>query len=229
METLMQLPTSAKYLLFDMDGTLVNTEPVGPATFVNQLQKYGIAPTQDERDLFSKIWRRDGTDIKQDDWLPAMAQKYRLDRSSEDYLKEFYALYVEAVVAAPALLGVDDFLKAIQESKQYKTALVTASKQTQVVAILAHHGWDETFDTIITSEDITKFKPDPESFLVGMQKLGASPELSVVFEDSKNGAKSGKDAGCYVIGIRAGNSQPQDLSSADTIVESFKDIDLYSG
>jgi len=222
----MKLPANAKFLLFDMDGTLVDTEPVGPQNFVDQLQKYGIKPTNEERELFTKIWRRDGTDIKQDDWLPEIARKYGINRTPEEYLKEFYAMYVEAIIAAPTLSGVDDFLQKLKASGTYKTALVTASKRHQVEAIIARHGWQDIFNVLVTSEDFTKHKPDPQPFLVGIEKLGASPEQCVVFEDSKNGSLAGSAAGCYVIGLRAGNSQQQDLSSADQIVRGFEDIEL---
>jgi HAD superfamily hydrolase (TIGR01509 family) len=222
----MNLPAHAKYLLFDMDGTLVDTEPVGPQNFVNQLRKYGKQPTSEEYELFTKIWRRDGTDIKQDDWLPQVADKYDIDRTPEDHLKEFYAMYVEAITAAPALPNVDEFLQKVKTDGKYKAALVTASKRHQVETIIEQHRWEGVFDALVTSEDFVQHKPDPEPFLIGAQKLGAKPEECIVFEDSKNGAKSGKAAGCYVVGLRIGNSKPQDLSSADVIIESFGDITL---
>lgn len=222
----MKLPGNIKFLLFDMDGTLVNTEPVGPQVFVRQLGRYGKQPTTEEYDLFVKIWRRDGTNIKQDDWLPEIARKYDIDRVAADYLEEFYTMYIEAIIAAPALPHASEFLHTIKVSGRYKTALVTASKRHQVEAILRQHKWENTFNILVTSEDFMSHKPDPEPFMAGIQKLGAIPEECAVFEDSKNGVKSGKAAGCYVIGLRAGNSKPQDLSSADMVVEDFSDIAL---
>jgi beta-phosphoglucomutase len=222
----MKLPLSTKYLLFDMDGTLVDTEPVGPQNFVNQLKKHGKKPTKEECELFSKIWRRDGTNIKQDDWLPVIAAEYGIDIGAEAYLKEFYEMYVQAVIAAPALPGVDDFLKLARSNDRFGIALVTASKRQQVDAIIQQHAWGDIFDQVVTSEDITKFKPDPESFIVGMRKLSAEPSVSVVFEDSKNGANAGRAAGCYVVGLRVGNAKLQDLSNTDIGVDSFKDVSL---
>jgi len=217
------LPANAKFLLFDMDGTLVDTEAVGPQNFINQFRKYGITPTLEEQELFAKIWRRDGTDINQDDWLPEIAHKYGINRSPDDYIKEFYAMYVKAIVAAPALPGVNNFLQKIKVSGRYKLAVATASKRHQAEAISAHHGWQDIFDVLVTSEDFIKHKPNPEVFLVTIEKLGAKPAQCVVFEDSKNGSIAGSAAGCYVIGIRAGNSEPQDLSNADQVVESLRD------
>lgn len=220
----MILPKDTKYLLFDMDGTLVDTEPVGPQNFLHQLKKYHITPTAEEQNLFRQIWRRDDTEIKQDDWLPEIAQKYGINLTSDEYLKEFYDMYAKAIIKASVLEGVDEFLRAAKESNTYKLAVVTASKRHQVEAIISEHGWKDIFDRVVTSEDFTKHKPDPEPFIVGMEMLHAKAAQTIVFEDSKNGSLAGRAAGCYTIGIREGNVGEQDLSSANVIVDSFKDI-----
>lgn len=218
------MPAVANSLLFDMDGTLIDTVLVGPQNFTNQLQRYGLAPTQEERELFTKIWRHDGTDIKQDDWLPTIARKYNISRSSKEYLEEFYAIYVEAIIAAPALPGVNEFLQKAKASGRYKLALVTTSKLHQIKAIVERHDWQDVFNVIVASEHVTKHKPNPEPFLVGIEKLGVTPEQCIVFEDSKNGVVAGSAAGCYVIGLRVGNINLQDLSAANEVVESFRNI-----
>jgi HAD superfamily hydrolase (TIGR01509 family) len=222
----MKLPTSTKYLLFDMDGTLVDTEQVGPQTFLEQLKKYGKDPTKDEYELFTRIWRRDGTDINQDDWLQEIAKKHGIHVNVDAYLKEFYEMYVQGITRAPALPGANEFLRSARLSNKFGIALVTASKKQQVAAIMQHHGWNDIFDQVITSEDITRFKPDPESFIIGMSKLGAHPNESVVFEDSKNGATAGSAASCFVVGLRAGNTKPQDLSSANVVVNTLNDVSI---
>ncbi len=222
----MILPAKASFLLFDMDGTLVDTEPVGPRTFVKQLRVHGKQPTEAEYALFCKIWRRDGTKIKQDDWLPSVAQKYNIGISPDNYLKEFYEMYLQAIITAPALPGAGHFLRTINATGRYKAALVTASKRPQVQAVIEHHNWNGLFDVLVTSEDFTAHKPIPEPFLVAMGRLGALPNGCIVFEDSKNGAISAHAAGCYVVGLRAGNSTIQDLGNADMVVDSFDDIEL---
>lgn len=222
----MKLPANAHFLLFDMDGTLVDTEPVGPQTFIAQLARYGVQPTEEEQALFLKIWRRDGTDIKQDDWLPEIARRYSLKHTAESYLEEFYHLYKEAIAATPALPGATEFLQKAKATGAYQIALVTASKRKQAETILARHDWQELFDVLITAENFTKHKPDPEPYIAAIHKLGADPRQCTVFEDSKNGTQAAAAAGCYVVGLRAGNSTPQDLSAANEIVTTFNDLDL---
>lgn len=222
----MHLPKNRPFLLFDMDGTLVDTEPVGPQNFVNQLKKYDEMPTAEERELFIRIWRRDGTTIKQDDWLPKIARKYGIPRSDEAYLKEFYEMYAEAIEKAPSLPGADAFLRRAHAAGAHKLALVTASKRRQVKIILKYHGWQYLFDAVVASEDFTRHKPDPEPYRAALQKLGAESSRAIVFEDSKNGVNAAAAAGCYVVGLRAGNAAEQDLSRANTVIETFNDVTL---
>ncbi len=206
--------------LFDMDGTLVDTEPIGPLVFETHFADYGKQLSSDEKELFAKVWRRDGTDIKEDVYIEQLRQKYAINEEPATFLQLFFDKYKRAIVSANPLPGVDRFLKQAH-TDGIKLAIVTSSKREQATAILDFHGWTELFDLIVSEEDITKFKPDPEPFLIAVQKLGLSSEDCVVFEDAKNGVVAAKAANIYVIGLRAGNEVEQDLSSSNLIVQSF--------
>lgn len=218
-----QLPARYACYLFDMDGTLVNTEPIGPYVFQELFTAHGIALTAREKALFVTVWRREGTEIKQDDYLRDLASKYTVSQPLTDFVSEFYERYKQAIVNADELPGASDFLAAIKHQNK-RIALVTSSKRQQAEAILAFHHWQQYFDCIVTEEDITNFKPDPEPYILAMNTLSAKPNDCIVFEDAKNGVIAGRTAGAFVIGLRAGNDQPQDLTAADEVVTSFKDI-----
>lgn len=209
--------------LFDMDGTLVDTESVGPQVFDAVFSKYGVRLTDEEKELFLKVWRRDGADIKEDAYLERLRQKYGIDVEPAAFLLEFFDSYKRAIVEADALPGVETFLKAAHSNGK-RLAVVTSSKHDQAQAILDSHTWSEFFDLIVAEEDITKFKPDPESYLIAVQRLGLRPEDCAVFEDAKNGTIAGKAAGMLVVGLRAGNEVEQDLGAADIIADSFADL-----
>ena len=209
--------------LFDMDGTLVDKEPIGPLVFETHFAEYGKRLSSDEKELFLKVWRRDGTDMKEGVYIEQLRQKYAINEEPTTFLYQFFDKYKRAIVSASPLPGVDRFLRQVH-AEGIKLAIVTSSKRGQAVAILNFHGWTELFDLIVSEEDITKFKPDPEPFLVAVQKLGLSSQDCVVFEDAKNGVVAAKAASIYVIGLRAGNDVEQDLSAANLIVQSFEDI-----
>jgi len=209
--------------LFDMDGTLVDTEPVGPKVFKDLFNDNGVSLTDDEKELFVKIWRRDGTDINEDDYLGDLAIKYKISQSVTEFIEEFYRRYKQTIINADELPGTSNFLASAKNHGK-RLALITSSKRDQAQAVLEFHKWNRYFDCIVAEEDITKFKPDPEPFLIAMDKLSATASECIVFEDAKNGAIAGHAASAFVIGLRAGNEKQQDLGSADQVVESFSDL-----
>ena len=209
--------------LFDMDGTLVDTEPIGPEVFEALFESNGAKLSNDEKELFVKVWRRDGTDIKEDVYLENLRQKYAIGVAPAQFLQTFFDNYKKAIIVANPLDNANEFIRKAHAAN-IKLAVATSSKREQAMAILDFHGWTGLFNTVVAEEDITHFKPDPEPYLVAAQKLSVIPEECVVFEDAKNGAIAGKAAGMFVVGLRAGNEIEQDLSVADVVVQSFTEL-----
>ncbi len=206
-----------------MDGTLVNTEPVGPQIFNDLFKKYNVGLTEAEKELFVKVWRREGTDIKEEDYLIELVRKYGIDAPPTDFVQEFYQTYKSEIIKAEQLPGATSFLELAARNNK-KLALVTSSKREQAEAILSFHKWRELFTDIVSEEDITNFKPNPEPYLLAAKKLKIDPSDCLVFEDATNGVSAGKAANMYVTGLRAGNKTEQDLSNSDLIVYSFNDL-----
>jgi beta-phosphoglucomutase len=218
-----KIPKNLTTFLFDMDGTLVDTEPVGPELFENIFHTYGVNLTSPEKELFSKTWRREGTDIKTEDYLYELTEKYAISKQPLDIVHEFYSRYKIEIIKARELPGASDFLKASRGSGR-KLALVTSSKRIQADAILRFHKWMDYFDLVISEEDITFFKPNPEPYILTAQKLSVGPSDCIVFEDAKNGVDAGKAAGMMVVGLRAGNKIQQDLSNADIVMNTLSEV-----
>lgn len=97
--------------LFDMDGTLVNTEPVGPRVFEKLFADHGARLSNDEKELFIKVWRRDGTDIKEDAYIETLRQRYAISVAPDTFLRIFFDSYKQAIITADALYGVDAFFE----------------------------------------------------------------------------------------------------------------------
>jgi HAD superfamily hydrolase (TIGR01509 family) len=209
-------------VLFDMDGTLTDTELLGIETMRAALDERGVKISEIEWILFDKVWRRDGTDVTTEEFIHQILQSYKPDANEAEFTKKFYERYERAIIQANLLPGATELLKYLKG--QYKLALVTASKQSQAQAILKQHKWQNTFDAVVSQDEYKINKPDPASFLMAAERLGVSPEFCVVVEDSKNGSRAGKNASAYVFGVRAGNKHLQDLSAADEIVDTLNDL-----
>jgi HAD superfamily hydrolase (TIGR01509 family) len=213
---------TVRAVLFDMDGTLTDTEPLGIEALRVTLDEFDVHINEDEWSLFDQVWRRDGTDVSAEEFIYQILQNYRPTADVAEFTKTFYERYEQAIVQADILPGASELLHHLKG--KYKLALVTASKQSQAQSILKQHGWQEAFDVVVSQDEFIIKKPDPASFLMAADKLGISPEHCVVVEDSKNGCKAGKSSGAYVFGVRAGNKHSQDLSAADEIVDTLNDI-----
>jgi beta-phosphoglucomutase-like phosphatase (HAD superfamily) len=77
---------------------------------------------------------------------------------------------------------------------------------------------------VITQEHVTKHKPDPEAYVLALEKLNASPEQTVVFEDSNAGVLAGKASGCDVIAIEHDFNGKNDLSGAIANIQSYNEL-----
>lgn len=222
--TTISFPDNVKKVLFDMDGTLVDTEPIGPMVFEAYFSSLGVKVEPADLALFTKIWRREVTIYNQNDWLYDYARMNRLDKSKDQLLDGFYDSYIEALNHAKPLPGADRLLRQLAE-KGVELGLVTASKLSQAQTILDNNQWGDLFKIIVTKDDQIKPKPSPEPYLLGLQKLGAGDQLVWVFEDARNGVISAKAAGCYVVGLRTGPGE-QDLSQADVVIDDLSKVEF---
>jgi HAD superfamily hydrolase (TIGR01509 family) len=132
--------------------------------------------------------------------------------------------YEHRLATFPALPGIERLLESAK-SLGLKVAAVSGSTRHQVQnLILDRLGILRYYDLLITHEDYTAGKPNPEPYLVAAQRLNIEPQACIVIEDASVGIDAGKSAGAYVIGVRS--SYPQDLSGADQIVDTLNEIRL---
>lgn len=119
------------------------------------------------------------------------------------------------------LPGVEQFLKELRISGA-KIALVTSSNDKKMMAVYrVHPELQGYFDRILTANDFTRSKPDPECFLLGMQLFDTMPENTFVFEDSFHGLQAGMDSGATVIGVATTNSREAIGQKAHHIIDDF--------
>lgn len=119
------------------------------------------------------------------------------------------------------LPGVEDFLKDLR-SHGAKMALVTSSNdQKMAIVYKAQPNFKAYFDRILTANDFTRSKPDPECFLLGMKIFDVAPGDAYVFEDSFHGLHAGMSSGATVIGLATTNSREAIGDKAHHIIDDF--------
>ena len=122
--------------------------------------------------------------------------------------------------------GAREFLAELKAAG-VPTAIVTSSNNMKMAQVYkAHPDLHTLVDAILTSEDFSKSKPDPECFLKGMERLGGTPETTVVFEDSIHGITAGRAAGAYVVGLATTNKREVIVPLCDMVIDDFSDFSI---
>ena len=177
-------------VLWDMDGTLVDTEPYWIATEQAMAEKYGATWTHaDALHLVGSDLIDSGRYIK---------QVMGLDLSPEEIVEELLDGVVAKVeLEVPWRPGAVELLTSLTEAG-IRCGLVTMSYERFVAPILARLP-AEAFRVVVTGDQVANGKPHPEPYLTAAAALGVPPEECVAIEDSSTGAKSAEAAGCLVL------------------------------
>jgi HAD superfamily hydrolase (TIGR01509 family) len=205
-------------LLFDLDGTLAETDSLHLPTWVDVLQPYGIEV--DEAFYKERISGRSNSKIVQD-LLPDLSAKEgrRLADAKE-------ASFRDRAHELEPLPGLLDFM---QEGKDrgFSLALVTNAPEENVEAILLALELDAFFDEVVLSDEVGPVKPDPAPYQAALDKLGLFPEEALAFEDSTSGIASSVAARIPTVGI-ASTQQPETLEEAGVfmVAKDFTDPKL---
>ena len=177
-------------VLWDMDGTLVDTEPYWIATEYAMADKYGGTWSQEQAlSLVGNDLLSSGRVLKEAWGLPQSPAEV-----VEELLDGVVARVEESVPWQP---GAPELLASLREAGA-PCALVTMSYERFVAPILRHLP-AETFRVIVTGDKVERGKPHPEPYLTAAASLGLDPQDCVAIEDSNTGAKSAEAAGCAVL------------------------------
>jgi beta-phosphoglucomutase len=202
--------------LFDMDGVIVDSNPVHKIALKQFCNKYGFDLT--EKQLHEKIYGR--TNI---DWIPAVFGKISREKIAE-YAAEketmFRELYLDSI---KPLDGLVDFLKKLDEHS-IPRAIATSAPRENVDFTLSKTNIAGYFFTILDESFVENGKPDPEIYLKTAAALDFNPSKCIVLEDSLSGVKAGKAAGCRVVAF-ATTHRKEELHEADMVVDNFVNLE----
>ena len=195
--------------LFDLDGVLVDSERIYTKIW-EAIEKQW--PTGIE----NFAYKIKGTTLED------ILERHFPEEAREDITKEL--LRLEGMMIYGPMPGAIEFIDALK-AKGIPVALVTSSNGLKMDHLWHDMpGFKEKFDVIITGDEVSNSKPDPEGYLAAAKALGVDPKRCAVFEDSLQGVKAGKAAGAFVIGI-AGTLKASDIQPySDIVVNAVADI-----
>jgi beta-phosphoglucomutase len=201
--------------LFDMDGVIVDSNPAHKIALKQFCHKYGFNLTEEQ--LKEKIYGRTNKD-----WIPAVFGKISTEQAKA-YANEKEALFRE--IYASTIRPLDGLIKFLDQIKRagISMAIATSAPRENVDFTLEKTGTREYFDTILDESFVEKGKPDPEIYRKTAGAIRFSPSKCIVFEDSLSGVKSGKAAGCKVVGLTTTHTASE-LNEADDIIANFEGL-----
>ena len=182
-----------KYLaLFDLDGTLFDTGLVNYYAYKEALERLDIPF---DKEYF--VTSCNGKHYKE--FLPVIMG----DKATDDNIEMVHSLKKEAykkhLDKAKINTHLFNMIRSIRDT--YHIALVTTASKKNVKDIINYYNYENLFEYMVTQEDITKTKPNPQGFLIAMDYFNMSPEQTIIFEDSDVGVKAALATGASVYRI----------------------------
>ncbi len=207
-------------ILFDLDGTIVNTDPIHYIAWQEMLRNYGIEI--DEKFYKARISGRLNPEIVKD-ILPQLSPV-----SSAKFADDKEALFRQKAENLQPLNGFSELL-AWTKTMNLKRALVTNAPKANAEFVLEVLGIKTAFDTVVLAEDCIAGKPNPEPYKVTLNNLGIQAENTIALEDSPSGIRAAVGAGIRTVGV----ASTHDLEvlhevGAFMVVPDFTDLQLWT-
>jgi beta-phosphoglucomutase len=208
-------------IIFDVDGVVADTEALNAAASVLMFQElYGTAVQAEDFRAF--------VGMGDERYVQGVAEKYGVSVEAAAAVEcrkvNFFRLLQDQPL--PAMAGVLELVQAAREDAQTRVAVATSGNKDKQFPVILGTGLKlEWFDVVVTGDDVTEKKPDPQIYLVTAAKLGVDPARCVVFEDAPAGVTAAKAAGMKCVAVTS-SVEAERLAEADVVVDSLAEVSL---
>ncbi len=207
-----------KAVIFDMDGVLIDSEPLHleAANVVLGREGAHLSAADNEEYLGSN---------EQVYWT-ALVERFSLKLSAEHYIRERHGVLVDILKdRLPVAPGVAAFLAELRR-RGLPVALASSSERDLIDHVVQEGGLSSYFVAIASGDEVRQSKPDPEIFLLAASRMGVSPEDCLVFEDSKNGVTAAHRAGMCCVRVVTETTRALSMPHVAAVIESFVGLDV---
>ena len=209
-----------KTVIFDMDGVIVDTEPVHHYAYVQHFKQLNIDISPEMYASFT------GNSTK--NIYERLKTIFNLEQDVQTLVEEKRSFFDEAFDTKEDLYlldGVEDLIKELY-SNGMQLVLASSSANVTINKIFKRFNLNQYFTYKVSGEDFPKSKPHPAIFLKAAELSQTSVENCIVIEDSTNGIKAANAANIFCVGYKSLHSQLQDYSSADLVISEFKELNF---
>jgi HAD superfamily hydrolase (TIGR01509 family) len=214
---------AAEAFLFDLDGTLVDSERENIESVTLAARRHGAELSEEERrfvighswnEIYGLIARNHGLAVPMTQLIAEAVEEKR------------------ALVARAGFRALPGAVAAVKRfARTSKLAVVTGASTAEAKDAIAGIGIAGDIAVLVAAEDYARGKPAPDPYAQAIERLGVRAAWSIAIEDATPGILSARAAGARVIAVRAGNFVGYDLSPADVVVDTLDDVtdDLVKG
>lgn len=212
-------------LIFDVDGTVAETEALHRRAFNLAFERHGIDLAWDAKE-YRRLLRVHGGKER--------IARALAERETPRPREEIARVHATKTAIYEALLGAEGApwrpgvarLMAEAQRRGLRLAIATTTTEANLEPLFAPvlgRGWRERFAAIVAGDAVARKKPAPDIYIEVVKRLRTRPERCVAFEDSAAGVASARAAGCLVIGTRSDWLSTDDLADADLQLEHLGD------
>ncbi|TLS49448.1 HAD family hydrolase [Paenibacillus antri] len=204
-------------VIFDFDGTILDTESVWYESYRDALQEHDV-------ELPLSVFA-EGIGTYDDGMFRYMRERLGTEEKYQAVKTAAHALHQTKTSALRPREGVVAYL---EEAKRLglRIGLATSSPLSWIEPFLDEHGLRGYFETLCTSDDVEKVKPDPALYRLAAERLKVEPRLAVAFEDSANGARSAVAAGVRCVVVPNPMTEALRFERYDFRLSSFEEMPL---
>nr|WP_314838987.1 HAD family hydrolase [uncultured Flavobacterium sp.] len=206
-------------VIFDMDGVIVDTEPVHRYAYFKQFEELNIAVTEEMYTSF--------TGFSTKNTFQKIKEHFDVEADVETLIQRKRSLFNDAFdhkEDLELLNGVAHLIKDLH-SNGIQLILASSASKVTIERVFNRFKLHHYFSHVVSGEDFPQSKPHPAIFEHAASLSIAPKENCIVIEDSTNGIKAAKDAGLLCIGYDSEHSINQDLSLADVVIHHFMELD----
>ena len=202
-----------KAVIFDNDGVIVDSEPLHHLVEAQTIAGFGHKVAEDFFDRYVGI----GMERMLDDWIERFQLPVSADELAKIHLQNLVTAFKQKVTLTPQIKKLISYLA----DHHYPMAVASSSTRELINVGLLKYQLKPYFAHIVSTDDVTRTKPNPEIFLTAAKRLGQAPENCLVIEDSAAGVTAAKAAGMYCVGYENPLSGDQNLTQADIRIREF--------